>query len=191
MEKKYLKYFKDFIEGKDVAAWKVFWKENSKELEKELSRTEFLKLKFEKISFGEEILKRENISFNWTPKGKQQKVWADLHYSVCDENGKPLLSFRRKMFSGAFGAYLDNNQAQSINLIKKHINGILKQKDAIEKSNSLNDAEFDAEALLEEGYSKFALIVLKEISEINTDDDLLTAAINYAKLCVIKNTHLF
>ena len=44
---------------------------------------------------------------------------------------------------------------------------ILKQKDAIEKSNSLNDAEFDAEALLEEGYSKFALIVLKEISEIN------------------------
>jgi hypothetical protein len=182
MNIKYLNYFKDLIEGKEVVTWKVFWKENSKDFEKDLSRTDFLKLKFNKIDFGEQILKENNIPFTWSSKGKQQKVWANLHESVCDENGKPLLSFRRKAFSGAFGAYLDNKYELSTNKIKKHIKNILNEKDQIQRSNLLNDAEFDAEVFLDEGYNEFAFSVLQEISEIETFDDLLIPAIQYAKL---------
>lgn len=181
MKTEFLNYFKDFIEGKDVITWKSFWKENSKELEKDLSRTEFLKLKFDNISFAQEILKKHHISYNWTAKGKQQKAWANLHDSVCDENGKPLLSFRRKLFSGAFGFYLDNNIEETKIKVKKHIAVILKEKNTLDKADRLNDAEFDAEALIDEGFTEFGIIVLQEISKIMTDNDLLIPAVNYAK----------
>lgn len=182
MNEKHLHYFKNLIEGKEVITWKKFWKDNVEELQQTLSRSEFLKLKFEKLDHAEKILEQNGIAFQWTLEGKQQKVWSNLHDSVCDENGKPLLSFRRKSFSGAFGDYLDNKTELSLGKIKKHIDDILKTKDPVAKSDLLNEAEFDAEAFFDEGFEDFAIVILKQISEIATDDNLLFPAINYAKL---------
>ena len=177
----YLSYFKDLIEGKDVKAWRIFWKENKDDLEKILSRTEFLQLKFKKVLQAETMLKKHKIEFVWTSKGKQQKAWASLHESVCDENGKPLEKFRRKLFSGAFGHYLDNQYEDCNKKIKKHLQKIMRIKDMVERSEELGDAEYDAESFIDEGHKDFAMMVLKQISEINTYDPLLCVAIDFAK----------
>ncbi len=177
----YLSYFKDLIEGKDVKAWRIFWNENKDDIEKTLCRTEFLQLKFGRVDQAAMMLKKHNIEFVWTPKGKQQKAWARLHESVCDENGKPLEKFRRKLFSGAFGHYLDKQYEDCNKKIKKHLQKIMRIKDRVERSEELGDAEYDAESLLDEGYKDFAMMVLKQISGINTNDDLLFAAIDFAK----------
>lgn len=177
----YLTYFKDLIEGKDVKAWRIFWKENKDDLEKILGRTEFLQLKFDKVNQAAMMLKNHNIEFVWTPKGKQQKAWANLAESVCDENGKPLEKFRRKLFSGAFGHYLDKQYEDCNKKIKKDLQKTMRVKDMIERTEELGDAESCAESLLDEGYKDFAMMVLKQISEIDTYDDLLLHAIDRAK----------
>jgi hypothetical protein len=181
MTEKTLTYFKDFIEGKDVPTWKVFWKENEEAFKNSLSRNEFLTLKFKMIDHAETILKENNIEYTWTQKGKQQKQWANLHDSVCDEAGKPLLSFRRKLYDGAFGQFLNNNMEKCSTKVSKNIQKILKLKNASERAELLEDAEYNAECLWEEGYIDFGKIVLTAISTIKTDDDLLFEAIELAK----------
>lgn len=70
LDPKHLQYFKDLIEGKDVPSWDKWWKDNEAELATNLTRMQFLNLKFSKFELAEKLLQEAGISYSWTPKGK-------------------------------------------------------------------------------------------------------------------------
>ncbi len=177
-----LKYFKDLIEGKTDITWKVFWKLNEKRFKKNLTRQDFLKLKFGKLERASEILNENNISFQWTEKADYHLSISNLSDGVCDENGYPIVEIQRKLFNGAVGDFIDGNIETGRIKFANYLEDIQQMGNMVEQSERIKELEFDAVSFIKQGNIEVGIEMLKLlVATFDNENDLIQPTIDYVK----------
>ena len=168
----HLDYFKNLIEGQEVETWHKWWRLHQAELELTLPRSLFLRLKFGKVIAAAELLKESDIAFDWTPKGRRQAAYANLHPTAVDPEGYPLEAFRAQAYGGALGLLIKGDLENGRTKLARYLNKLKRTPDVISRAEELSDIEFDAENLFQEGHAVAAITILQAIREWQTDSDL-------------------
>lgn len=176
-----LQYFKDLIEGREVPSWHPWWRANEKRLRAELCRADFLRLKFGNLPCMAEILSQQGIDFQWTPKGRREAAYARLHPSAVDERGHPLPEFRKRAYDGALELFRQGDAAAGQKQLEKALKKIRRMRDEIERGESLAEMQMDAEQLYAEGDAAAGLALLRAVARWQTDSDLESPAVEYAR----------
>jgi hypothetical protein len=181
MNPEWLVYFKSVIEGAPAPPWHVWWREHQSQVEPALGRMAYLKLRFEKLDFAATILSQNGISFTWSPQGRKAAIYSRLDPSVLDDaTGRPLPEYREKD-GGYLEAFCSGNPDLGQELIQKHLRRIKRIKDEVQRSQELGDLEFDAEGILDEGYTEAAVAMLQGIARWKTASCLEDAPVQQAR----------
>ena len=97
-----LAYFKELIEGQARVSWRAWWNANESTLKKQLSSSEYSRLKFGLVEYAHKLLEANGIKVNWGAPAKRESYLAHMHESSLDETGKLKENIRRKSYNGAF-----------------------------------------------------------------------------------------
>ena len=92
-------YFREAIGGASETAWHVWWRENAKRAQEQLSRLDYLELKFRRLKGADMLLRREGLDVPWSTHAKRLARWALLADSAVDDRGSP----RRDQLDAAYG----------------------------------------------------------------------------------------
>ncbi len=176
----HLAYFRALIEGHDVVGWNPWWAENATELERSLPRAEFLRLKFGKVNYAAVILQQLGVSIDWSPLGRKQAAWAELHESVVDERGRPRPEIRAAGYGGAIGAYERGEIDEGTKRLRKYVR-TLGGLDELEHAHALEDIEFDAEGFIQEGLRDAGVAILRVVGSHPSGNDLFDPPIQRAR----------
>jgi hypothetical protein len=176
----HIAYFRALIEGEDVLGWNPWWTQHAAEFERILPRAEYLRLKFGKVRYAAEVLQRHGVEVSWTPLGRKQSAWADLHSSVLDDRGRPRPELRSKAYGGAFGVYERGDIEEGTRRFAKYLRSLRKLAD-VEQASALEEATFDAEHFVEEGNREAGIAMLRLVAALPEGNDLLDPAILTAR----------
>ena len=176
----HLNYFKDLLEGRATISWQAWFKRNAESLQTELPRAVYLRLKFQNLDEAEKLLRESGIEFLASPQAKRERQYAQLHPSVLDENGRPLESFQRKAYNGAFGAFMDDQPEKGNALLRKFLAKI-NRGSSLKRGETLGDMCFDGQMELQLGNELIGRSILELIAELETGDDLIDPAIFRAR----------
>lgn len=175
-----LAYFRALIEGDDVLGWGLWWPTHAARFEQTLPRAEYFRLKFGKVKYAADILKRHGVHFAWSPLGRHQAAWSELDPSVLDERGRPRPELRADWYDGAVGLLQRGDVEEGTRCLLRYIRK-LGRKDTFEQVDELEELEFIGEQFIKEGLTEMGVIVLRAVASIETDGCLLHAAIDFAK----------
>jgi hypothetical protein len=180
----HLRYFKSLIEGEDVEPWHMWWPLHESELQ-DLVRTDYLKLKFEKVRAAATFLEKAQIPFTWSARGKRAARFADFDPSILGPEGLPTAEHVRSLFGGAVAAFEDGDTTRGEKLVKSLIEKLRRKKDEVARADGVNELELDAEYLLElgSGEREAGIAILRAVSEWK-DDCLTDAAVRAARECL-------
>ena len=179
----------DLVEGRVQIGWSNWWRENSKVLEQEIKRADFLKIKFKFCEGVSEYLAKLGIEHTLSKRATTIDNEAIYHDSMKDENGNLSRSVLDKVWGGAIKQFHNGNTETAIKIFKDKLSLVLQSG----QHEELNDLTFDIEKLM--AFEKeFALACMKIIADIDifedgwaeTYDDLLNSAIDRAKEIVAK-----
>lgn len=176
-----LQYFKDLIEGRDVPSWHPWWRANEPRLRETLPRADFLRLKFGRVPEMAERLKAAGVDFTWSPKGRREAAYARLHASAVDEQGHPLPEFRKRAYDGAVALFQAGDSAGGEKQLKKVLQRIRRMRDEVERGDELAGMQIDGEQLCDEGETAAGLALLRAVARWETDSDLESPAVDYAR----------
>ncbi len=176
-----LQYFKDLIEGREVPSWHPWWRANEERLRAEMRRADFLRLKFGNLRSVAETLTQEGIDFQWTPKGRREAAYARLHPSAVDERGHPLPEFRKRAYDGALELFRRGDAAGGEQQLEKALKKIRRKRNEIERGEALAEMQMDGEQLYAEGDTAAGLALLRAVGRWETDSDLESPAVEYAR----------
>ncbi|SCW31765.1 hypothetical protein SAMN04487970_1002205 [Paenibacillus tianmuensis] len=157
---------KDIIEGKSSVWWHKWWRDHAVALEKELGRTDYLKLKHGRLTAVSEYLSKIGVSYIWSPKGRLAETYAKLDTSLLDEDGKLNEAALDEHWGGAIGLFKNGQADQSMKIFREMLYKIVESQNIVEFEELAN-----CDILFELGENDFALACLKVISTIQTDDD--------------------
>jgi hypothetical protein len=173
-------YFKDLLEGRAAVSWNAWFKRNETGLSQDLPRADFLRLKFHKLDEAEKLLRQAGVEFSLSAVAKREKYYSLLHDSVLDENGRPTEAFRRKLYNGAIGYFLDGQPEKGKELLATYLRN-LNRRPVLKRVEELDALCFDGEMELEYGNQEIGRTMLELVAALPTGDDLLDPAINRAR----------
>lgn len=180
MHPEHLAYFKDLLEGRAGISWNAWFKHNQQALSEQLTCADFLRLKFDKLDEAERLLRQAAIPYVISPLAKRERHYALLHDSVLDDKGRPLLSFRRNAYDGAFGQLLDGHASQGEATLAAFLKK-LKRQSAVARAEAVADLCFDGEMELALGEQVLGIAMLRAVAALSTGDDLLDPSIERAR----------
>ena len=193
IEEKHLKYFKKLLEGNAQVSFVAYIKHNQDALREQLSRAQFLRLKFQPIDEIQNILINNEISYEINPLAvKTEKYLMTFHPDVLDEYGKIKKSHKESLFNGVIKFFEEGK----IDLTTKALNDFIGfPKNICKKKyiSNIEDVEGFAEIELKYGDEKIGLFLLEKIAAIDrqnsdVDDSIIKAkyAINeYKKTSIV------
>ena len=187
MKVEHLGYFKDLLEGRATVSWVAWFRRNEAELSKEMPRPAFLRLKFKHIEEAEALLRKAGIEFTISPLSKREFLYANLHPSVLDEHGRPLESFRRTAYDGAFACFMDGDVIRGKKILGSFLNK-LKQHSVQKYAQELADFCFDGEMEFLYGNELIGRAMLELLAEVDVGNDLMSASIFAARKVLKKAT---
>src|SRR3712207_6820616 len=110
MRAEHLTYFKDLLEGRAEESWNAWFARHRPELERELPRADYLRIRFNTLDEAEKQLRAAGIDYTPDPvAARRERHYALLDPSVLDERGRPLPEFQRRAYSGAVGQLMDGD----------------------------------------------------------------------------------
>lgn len=180
MHPDHLAYFKDLLEGRADISWNAWFKRNQQSLSAQLTRADFLRLKFNKLDEAERLLQQAAIPYVPSPLARRERHHAMLHDSVLDEQGRPLLSFRRKAYDGALGQLMDGDVAQAEATLATYLAKLRRQSSG-PRAEAVADLCFDGEMELVYGTQAIGITMLQTVAAIAEGDDLLDPSIQRAQ----------
>lgn len=176
-----LQYFKDLIEGRDVASWHPWWRANEERLRRQMKRADFLRLKFGNVPAMATFLTAAGIAFAWSPKGRREAAYARLHPSAVDERGSPRPEFRKRAYDGAVTLFSQGDVAGGEKQLKKVLQRIRRIRSEEARAEELAEMQIDGEQLCDEGERSGGLALLRAVAGWETDSDLEAPAVEYAR----------
>ena len=177
-----IQILKDIIEGRKEVFWHGWWEENAGELEQQLGRTDFLKMKFGHLDGVAEYFDKIAVTYAWSPQGRKINAHAKYHKSMFDEEGKLKKNEIDRRWNGAIGIFNQGDVKQAMEIFNKILS------EALKNSEDFNDLEFDLQGLFGIGEEDFAMNCLKIIASLELDDDLMLPAIHIAKNFITENS---
>ncbi|QIL79436.1 hypothetical protein G7047_05605 [Diaphorobacter sp. HDW4A] len=183
MRPEHLAWFKDLLEGRASVSWVAWFKRHETELANELPRAAFLRLKFNHLDEAEPLLRKAGIDITPSPLAKRERLYATMHPSVLDENGRPKETFRRQSHHGTFGFFGDGDLAKGTEALRACLRE-MKGYPITTHAQMLQDFCFDAEMELQYGNEKIGRTMLELIAALETDDDLLAPSIFAARVAL-------
>ena len=176
----HLAYFKDLLEGRASLSWRAWFRKNEHCLSQELSRADFLRLKFHHLDEAERILESAGVDFEKSFLARREKYYALLHDSVLDEYGRPLASFRRQACGGAFGCFFDGDHSGGMKRLKAFFGKSLKLPER-ERAEAVADFCYDAECEFRYGERAIGHGMLSLLAGLDSGDDLIDPCIFRAR----------
>ncbi|WP_347254195.1 hypothetical protein [Leminorella grimontii] len=156
---------KEIIEGKSDIWWHQWWRDNAAALDKELGRTDYLKLKHGRLTAAAEYLKKNSVSFEWSQKGRLAETYSLLGDNLLDENGKLDFNKLDKHWGGAISLFHDGQVDKSMALFEDRLYQIIKSQDEITFGEMAT-----GDILLQLGETDFALACWRTIINIQSDE---------------------
>lgn len=176
----YLAYFKDLLEGRANISWNGWFAANEAQLEQDLPRAAFLRLKFKKLEEAKMLLTAAGMEFSPSPLAKRERYYSLLHPDVCDDLGRPKESFRRQGYSGAFGKFLDGDIEAATELLTSYIKKV-RRRPALQRAEEIGDICFDGEIEFTLGNAELGRLMLELVARMKLGDDLIDPAIFRAR----------
>jgi hypothetical protein len=153
---------------------------NSSRLSQELTRADFLRLKFDKLDEAERQLRMASVSYVPSALIRKERLYASLHPSVLDEKGRPIEYIRAKAYDNAFGEFISGNIAQAEVILKKYLDHALESQDPL-RIELITDFSADGEMEYLNGSEQLGAIMLNLLVKIDNSDDLIEPLITAAK----------
>ncbi len=181
MRAEFLAYFKDLFEGRAQISWHAWFSQHEEELRAELSRIDFLHLKFHNLDEAEQWLRNSGISYTPDPTSVRREKWyAHFHPTVLDEQGRPKEQFLRKAYNGARGHCMDGNVEESRAAVALHLKKLTRYP-ILRRAEEYEDLQIDGAVEFTLGNKAFGRILLEALAGLSTGNDLLDPAILNAR----------
>lgn len=165
MSSEKIQTLKEIVEGKSDLWWHKWWRDNAVDLEKELGRTDYLKLKHGRLTAAAEYLKKNNVSFEWSQKGRLAETYSLLGDNLLDENGKLDFNKLDKYWGGAISLFHDGQIDKSMALFEDRLYQIIKSQDVTAFEEMATE-----DILFRLGETDFALACLRTIVNLKSDE---------------------
>lgn len=181
MRLEHLKYFRELLEGRAEISWHAWFQRHRQELEAELPRADFLRLRFHHLDEAERQLRAGGIDYTPDPAAaRRERYYALLHPSVLDERGRPLESFRRAAYEGARGQIMDGDLEGARSTLAAYVRKVRRYR-AERRAEALEELAFDGEMELTLGDPAAGRLMLEAVASVPEGDDLRDPAIRRAK----------
>lgn len=187
-----LNEIQDMVEGRSTHTWRTWWNLRASKAEAALTRTEFLKLKFDRLEGAVVILRTRGRSPAWSLSGRRLLAWSRLADEATDDRGHPIPALRARAYGGSVAALLAGDTKSGRSKVRRWLKKLIQpvaesatpeQADqALERAiDDLSELAFDAEALGREGMQDAATEIATALIELVPDTDLTRPVLELAK----------
>jgi hypothetical protein len=187
-----LSELQDAIEGRSTHTWRTWWKLRASTAEAALTRTEFLKLKFDRLEGAEAILRARGRCPTWSLSGRRLLAWSRLADDATDERGHPIPALRGRAYGGSLAALLAGDTKSGRSKVRRWVKRLIhpaaasstaeQAEQVLEHAiDDLSELAFDAEALALEGREDAATEIATALVELVPDTDLTRPVLDVAR----------
>jgi len=175
----------NLVEGNVQLGWSKWWLENANTLEQEVSRADFLRMKFNFCAGVSKYLTKIGVTHTLSERAKIIDAEAVYHDSMKDENGNLDKNLLDKTWKGAITQFNRGDTDKAMVIVRTELARALRSKNQAK----FEELTFSIEKLFDIGEKPFALACMKEVAEINlsgsnlieTHDDMPNAPIDRAR----------
>ena len=189
---RHLEFFKSALEGFEKMTMAAYIRKNNEAIKRELTRAEYLRLKFDTVATVKKILNENNIYYTENKFVEKREWYLGLFDpSVLDDNGELTEEHRKQMrsiYNGAIVAF-ENGDRRAKELFYESI-GYPEKTYEQSDMEELEDVFYDATAEFQYGDKATGVFLLKCLAEMNFQysalDDMISRVREFLELNKLK-----